>query len=119
MVHYDNFINGRFTPSSGNARITVTNPSDGQPICTVPDSTAADVESAIAAAAAAQKEWAKRPAIQRAKALRAIASRIREQVEPLARVITEEQGKILDLARVEVAFTADYLDYMADWVIII
>ena len=115
MVHYDNFINGRFTPSSGSARITVTNPSDGQPICTVPDSTAADVESAIAAAAAAQKEWAKRPAIQRAKALRAIASRIREQVEPLARVITEEQGKILDLARVEVAFTADYLDYMAEW----
>jgi lactaldehyde dehydrogenase/glycolaldehyde dehydrogenase len=115
MVHYDNFINGRFTPSSGSARITVTNPSDGQPICTVPDSTAADVESAIAAAAAAQKEWAKRPAVQRAKALRAIASRIREQVEPLARIITEEQGKILDLARVEVAFTADYLDYMAEW----
>jgi lactaldehyde dehydrogenase / glycolaldehyde dehydrogenase len=36
-------------------------------------------------------------------------------MEPLARVITEEQGKILDLARVEVAFTADYLDYMAEW----
>ena len=33
----------------------------------------------------------------------------------IARVITEEQGKILDLARVEVAFTADYLDYMAEW----
>ena len=36
-------------------------------------------------------------------------------MEPLARVITEEQGKILDLARVEVAFTADYFDYMAEW----
>ena len=33
----------------------------------------------------------------------------------LARTITEEQGKILPLARVEVAFTADYLDYMAEW----
>ena len=30
-------------------------------------------------------------------------------------MITEEQGKILGLARVEVAFTADYLDYMAEW----
>ena len=48
-------------------------------------------------------------------ALRAIAAKIREQVEPLARVITEEQGKTLGLARVEVAFTADYLDYMAEW----
>ena len=52
---------------------------------------------------------------ERAEALRAIAAKIRENVEPLARVITEEQGKILGLARVEVAFTADYLDYMAEW----
>jgi lactaldehyde dehydrogenase/glycolaldehyde dehydrogenase len=115
MQNYDNFINGRFTPSSGNARITVTNPSDGKAICTVPDSTADDVEAALSAAAAAQKEWSKRPAIQRAQALRAIASRIREQLEPLARLITEEQGKILDLARMEVGGTAEYFDYMAEW----
>ena len=115
MRDYDNFVNGRFTSSQSPDRITVVNPSDGQAICTVPDSTAGDVEDALAAAAAAQPGWAKRPAIQRAQALRAIAARIREQVEPLARVITEEQGKILDLARVEVAFTADYFDYMAEW----
>jgi len=115
MQHYDNFINGRFTPSQGSNRIQVVNPSDGSAICTVPDSTAADVDLALDAAAAAQKAWARRPAIQRAQALRAIASKIREQVEPLARIITAEQGKILDLARVEVAFTADYFDYMAEW----
>lgn len=115
MTDYQNFINGKFVPSSGKDRITVTNPSNGQPICTVPDSTAADVDSAVAAAQAAQKLWAKRPANDRARALRTIAAKIREQVEPLARIITEEQGKILDLARVEVAFTADYLDYMAEW----
>ena len=53
--------------------------------------------------------------MKRAEALRAIAAKIRENVEPLARVITEEQGKTLGLARVEVAFTADYMDYMAEW----
>ncbi len=115
MRDYHNFVNGRFTSSQSQDRITVVNPSDGQAICTVPDSTAGDVEDALAAAAAAQPDWAKRPAIQRAQVLRAIAARIREQVEPLARVITEEQGKNLDLARVEVAFTADYFDYMAEW----
>jgi lactaldehyde dehydrogenase/glycolaldehyde dehydrogenase len=115
MNDYQNFINGKFTPSSGTERITVTNPSNGKPICTVPDSTAADVDAAIAAAEAAQKSWAKRPAVERAKVLRTLAARIRANVEPLARVITEEQGKILDLARVEVTFTADYLDYMAEW----
>jgi lactaldehyde dehydrogenase/glycolaldehyde dehydrogenase len=115
MRDYDNFINGSFTASSSTERIPVLNPSDGQTICTVPDSTAADVEAAVAAATSAQRAWAKRPAVERAKALHAIASKIREQVEPLARTITEEQGKILDLARVEVRFTADYFDYMAEW----
>src|SRR5579885_2843639 len=115
MQTYENFINGKFKPSTGTERIRCVNPSTGEPICSVPDSTAADVEEAISAAQAAQKDWAKRPAIQRAQALRAIAAKIRENVEPLARVITEEQGKILSLARVEVTFTADYLDYMAEW----
>jgi lactaldehyde dehydrogenase/glycolaldehyde dehydrogenase len=115
MTDYQNFINGKFAPSTGGDRITVTNPATGQPICSVPDSTAEDVEAALAAAETAQKSWGKRPANDRARALRTIAAKIRENVEPLARVITEEQGKILDLARVEVAFTADYLDYMAEW----
>ena len=115
MPDYRNFIDGQFVPSSGSARIEVVNPSTGKLVCTVPDSTADDVDAALSAAETAQKGWAKTPAIERAKALRTIAAKIREQVEPLARVITEEQGKILDLARVEVAFTADYLDYMAEW----
>jgi lactaldehyde dehydrogenase/glycolaldehyde dehydrogenase len=115
MMNYENFVNGSFTPSTGTERITVINPSDGRPICTVPDSSAVDVEAALTAAAAAQKDWARRPAIQRGNAVRAIAARIRENLEPLARIITEEQGKTLDLARVEVAFTADYMDYMAEW----
>jgi len=110
MRNYRNFINGKFVASSGTNRIEATNPSTGQTICSVPDSSQADVDAAVAAAEAAQSGWGKRPAIERAKALRAIAARIREHAEPLARLITEEQGKVLGLARVEVAFTADYLD---------
>ena len=115
MRNYDNFINGRFMPSNASERITVVNPSTGARICTVPDSTQADVDTAVEAATSAQKDWATRPAVERARALRGIAAKIREQAEPLARVITEEQGKTLGLARVEVSFTADYLDYMAEW----
>jgi hypothetical protein len=85
MPDFDNFINGRFVPSTGAARIAVTNPSTGQAICTVPDSTERDVDEALSAAAATQPAWAARPAIERARALRAIAAEIREQVEPRAR----------------------------------
>jgi len=60
-------------------------------------------------------EWGRRPAIERARVLREISSRIRQRVDRIARVIVEEQGKVLPLATVEVQFTADYLDYMAEW----
>ncbi|HEY2012353.1 MAG TPA: aldehyde dehydrogenase family protein [Bryobacteraceae bacterium] len=72
MHDYQNNINGSFTPSTGSGRIQVVNPSTGAPICTVPDCTTEDVEAAVAAAEAAQKDWARRPAVKRAKALRTI-----------------------------------------------
>lgn len=115
MTDFQNFVQGRFSPSTGRDRVDVTNPSTGQRICTVPESTEADVDGALAAAADAQRDWAKRPAIERANALRTLAAKIRQNTEAIARIITEEQGKVLGLARVEVAFTADYIDYMAEW----
>lgn len=115
MPSFQNFINGRFTASSSEKQIEDLNPSTGQLICTVPDSNDSDVDMALSAAAAAQPDWARRPAIERAKALRVISQGIRDNIEPLARVLSEEQGKILDLARTEVTFTADYFDYMAEW----
>jgi lactaldehyde dehydrogenase/glycolaldehyde dehydrogenase len=115
MQHYENFIDGAFRPCSGMQRIEVRNPSTGEVICTVPDSGPQEMEEAVSAAASAQRQWSKVPAAERARVLHTIAARVREQTEPLARIITEEQGKILSLARVEVAFTADYIDYMAEW----
>ncbi len=115
MEHFDNFIDGRFVPALTHDRIEVRNPSTGASICTVPDSADADVQTAIDAAVKAQASWEKQPAAARAKLLKALATKVRENVEPIARVITEEQGKTLGLARVEVDFTADYLDYMAEW----
>lgn len=115
MPDYGNYINGSFVRSSSEGFIENRNPSNGSLICRVPDSVESDVNAAVAAAEVAQKGWAKLPAIERGKALRAIASKIRDNAEELAHVITEEQGKVLGLARVEVAFTADYMDYMAEW----
>src|SRR5580698_10419852 len=108
MKNFENFINGNFVSSEGNCRIEVKNPATGSLICNVPDSSQQDVDLAIAAAETAQRAWEKEPAANRAKSLKALAAKIRQNVEPIAHVITEEQGKTLGLARVEVAFTADY-----------
>ncbi len=115
MKRYENFINGKFSASSSQEQVEVTNPSTGESICTVPESSEADIARAISSAESALRDWSRLPAIERAGFLRQIAEKIRQNAEPLARIITEEQGKILSLARVEVAFTADYIDYMAEW----
>jgi lactaldehyde dehydrogenase/glycolaldehyde dehydrogenase len=112
---YKNFINNQFVDSSSGATIEVRNPADHAVLAIVPDSNLDDVDLAVQAANKAQPAWEKRPAIERAGYIRAIAAKIRENKERIAKIITQEQGKILDLARVEVDFTANYMDYMAEW----
>ena len=112
---YRMFINGEFVLSSSSSRISVINPATEEVISEVPNGTAADVDAAVLAAERAQKTWCKLPAIKRASYLREIAQAIRQNKDALARTIVEEQGKILPLAEVEVNFTADYMDYMAEF----
>ena len=90
MKNYDNFVNGKFVPSQGSHRIVVRNPATGADICTVPDSGLDDVSAAVEAAEAAQRLWEKEPAAARAGLLRAIAAKIRANVEPL--IVTQSNG---------------------------
>lgn len=113
IVTYQNYIDNAFIGSE--ELIEVHNPANAELLARVPQATNVQVERAIAAARKAQKGWAAKPAIERAGYLRRIAQKVRDNAERLARVITQEQGKVPGLALVEVNFTADYLDYMAEW----
>ncbi len=113
-TEYSNYIDGAFTARSA-ATLEVSNPATGALLARIPDSDAAAIDAAVAAAKRAQPAWEKLPAIQRAGHLRAIAAKLREHRTELARVIVREQGKVQGLAQVEVDFTADYIDYMAEW----
>ena len=115
MKSYQMFINGEFVSARSGKMMTVINPATEEIISEVPEGTREDVDLAVEAAEQAQKSWAKLPAIQRAGYLKEIAQGIRDNAEALAQVISEEQGKILALARVEANFTADYMDYMAEF----
>ncbi|WP_341957959.1 aldehyde dehydrogenase [Pseudomonas sp. RC10] len=110
---YENYINGEFVP--GTEHFDVLNPATGALLAKVPASNADHVDQALSAARSAQRDWARKPANERAGHLRSIAKKLRENVPHLARTITLEQGKTYGLAEVEVNFTADYLDYMAEW----
>ena len=115
VTKYSNYINGRFVDNTSDAMIDVFNPATHELLARVPEASQEEVDSAVQAARAAQPAWERLPAVQRGRHLRAIAAKVREQRDRLARIITQEQGKTLALAGVEVDFTADYLDYMAEW----
>lgn len=113
-AEHRNFIDGAFAPATASL-IDVTNPATGALLGRVPESTESDVDSAVKAARKALASWEKKPAIERAGYLRKIAAKVREHRVELADIIVREQGKVRGLAQVEVDFTADYLDYMAEW----
>ncbi len=111
MSNYQNYINNEFVePAEFH---DVLNPSTGQVIAQAPASDAAAVDDAVQAAKAAQADWAKLPAVERAGYLTKIAAELRNHVDRFADYLVREQGKARGLATVEVNFTADYLDYMA------
>lgn len=107
------YINGEFVESSSGQWIDVLNPSTEEVISCQPEGTIADVEKALDAAKAAQKPWAKLPAIERAKYLNRLAEGIRKRHGQFVDIIMREQGKTRNWAEIEVGVTADYFDYMA------
>ncbi|MFW8567747.1 aldehyde dehydrogenase [Corynebacterium propinquum] len=111
MSNYQNYINNEFVdPAEFH---DVLNPSTSEVIAQAPASDAAAVDQAVQAAKAAQADWAKLPAVERAGYLTKIAAELRNHVDRFADYLVREQGKARGLAKVEVSFTADYLDYMA------
>ncbi|WP_085036583.1 aldehyde dehydrogenase [Cronobacter sakazakii] len=114
-VQHPMYIDGQFVQWQGEAWIDAVNPATEALISRIPDGTAEDARRAIDAAARAQAGWEALPAIERAGWLRKIAAGIREKAAEISALIVAEGGKTPQLASVEVSFTADYIDYMAEW----
>lgn len=114
-VQHPMYIDGQFVAWHDDAWIDVVNPATEEIISRIPDGRAEDARKAIDAADRAQPQWEALPAIERANWLRKISTGIRQRADEISALIVAEGGKIQQLADVEVAFTADYIDYMAEW----
>lgn len=110
----NNFVDGVFT-SASTSNLEVTNPSNQEVLGYIPETDSKEVDAAIDAARRAQPAWAALSAVERAGHLHRMAEAIRRNREELADTILREQGKVQALAMTEVDFTADYIDYMAEW----
>jgi len=114
-VQHPMFIDGQFVSWQGEGWLDVINPATEEVLARIPDGRAEDARQAIEAAERAQPGWEALPAIERAGWLRKIAAGIRDNASEISALIVAEGGKIQQLADVEVSFTADYIDYMAEW----
>ena len=114
-VQHPMYIDGQFVSWQGDSWIDVINPSTEECLSRIPDGDAEHAKRAIDAAERAQPAWEALPAIERAGWLRKIAAGIRVRAAEISQMIVAEGGKIQQLAEVEVGFTADYIEYMAEW----
>ncbi|RUM22929.1 aldehyde dehydrogenase family protein [Rhizobium vallis] len=94
MKRYTLFIGGRPVETAHHADIL--NPSTGDVVGGMPLATVQDLDAAVAAATAAFEGWRAKSSAERADACRAIAAKIEENSEELARLLTLEQGKPLN-----------------------
>ncbi|MEW2480412.1 aldehyde dehydrogenase family protein [Mycobacterium sp. NPDC049093] len=99
QIQDSNYIDGKWAVSSGSTRIPVINPANDEVIAEVVAGTAADVDAAVAAARAAFPAWSATPVGERADYLTAIAGKLAERSEDLARTVSSEMGCPITISR--------------------
>ncbi|WP_084435892.1 aldehyde dehydrogenase family protein [Aldersonia kunmingensis] len=107
------FIANQFTADAGRDRIDVVNPADGSVVSTVIVGTEEDVDRAVAAALAAQSDWARLVPKERAEILHRIADRVVDNADLLARLESANTGKPLPVSHDDIAQTIDTFRFMA------
>lgn len=91
----------------------VLNPATEEVVAIVPATTAAEVDTAVRRAAAAQRIWAAMAPADRARLLRRFAAAVDEHREELARLEVREAGHTLANARWEAGNVRDLLEFAA------
>jgi acyl-CoA reductase-like NAD-dependent aldehyde dehydrogenase len=92
---YGVYSGGRWCPALSGAGDAAHNPATGEVVATVARGGAADVDRAVAGARAAWPAWARASAFDRAEVLAALAAAVQAEREPLARILSLDQGKPL------------------------
>jgi succinate-semialdehyde dehydrogenase/glutarate-semialdehyde dehydrogenase len=108
------YVAGEWVGADSGKSFPVTNPARGDVICTVPDLSEAEVERAIDAAYAAQKDWARKTGKERAAVLRNWYDLMVANADDLAAILTAEMGKPLAEAKGEILYGASFIEWFAE-----
>jgi succinate-semialdehyde dehydrogenase/glutarate-semialdehyde dehydrogenase len=114
---YDNVllhIAGKWGPAADGRTIDVINPATEEVLGKLARAGTVELEAACDAAAKGFAVWRNVSAYERSKIMRKAADLVRERVEKIAALMTMEQGKPIGEARIEIAGSADVIDWFAE-----
>ena len=111
MGPFKMLIDGKLV--DGDATMSVINPATEEALCECPRASKAQLDQAVAAAKAAFPAWSAKPIDERRAALLAMADAIQNDLQNLARILTQEQGKPIGDAMGEVFGCAAFFRYFA------
>ncbi|MDD2860692.1 MAG: aldehyde dehydrogenase family protein, partial [Acidiphilium sp.] len=112
MIPRPSFIAGQDRCAPGAATFEDVNPATGAVLATLDIADAAAIDAAVLAASDAQRAWAATPAAERGRILLRTARLLRDNLDRLARLESEDTGRpISETLAVDVISGAECLEY--------
>ncbi|MDR7418667.1 MAG: aldehyde dehydrogenase family protein [Armatimonadota bacterium] len=110
------FINNTWTAAADGGVFETLNPATGKPLALIAQAAAADVDAAVAAAAAAFETWSRTPGHVRARYLYAMARQVQKHARLLAVLETMDNGKpIRETRDIDIPLVARHFYHHAGW----
>ena len=114
LKKYKMFINGEWVNSDSRKTFETLNPENNKPWAIVPEASTSDVDRAVKAAQNAfEGEWPKLLPQERARYLRMIGDKLRDNAEHLGKIETIDTGKLYRETYKQANYIAEYYDYYA------
>jgi succinate-semialdehyde dehydrogenase/glutarate-semialdehyde dehydrogenase len=108
------YIDGKWRPAGTGKTLDVIDPATEEVIAKLSCAGVDDLDEALAAAAAGFASWRKVSPYERSNIMRRAAEIVRARKDEIARLMTQEQGKPLVEAGIEIAGSADVVDWFAE-----
>jgi aldehyde dehydrogenase (NAD+) len=109
-MEFQNYINGKWV--EGRKTFHAINPANEEVLAEIAEADRSDVDAAVKAATEAFKSWRLVPAPLRGELLFKIADILKQKKEELARLLTQDMGKVISEARGDVQEAIDMAYFM-------
>lgn len=113
VKHWKMIIGGKEVDVTDAPPIEVENPANGQIIATIPAGGQREIDAAVRAARAAQKEWGARSAPERAAVLERFARLMRERLPEFIQCEVAQIGRPIREMRAQLARLPEWYEYFA------